>query len=203
MKFLSEIQYFPPVIFYKNSYACTNIIFDKYEPYQKMSFRNRCIIAGANGTIILSVPLQEGRNQKRVMKDVRIYGASKWQKDHWKSIISCYNKSPWFEFYKDELRQLYEKQFEFLFDWDMACFEWSIQKLNLPVELSSTEDSIPELGDDVLDFRNKVLPKNYNDFARVSYHQVFESKTGFFPNISILDLLFCEGKRAGEVILAH
>ena len=203
MKFLTEIQYFPSVIFYKNSYGCTNIIFDQYEAYQKMSFRNRCIIAGANGAIHLSVPLQNGRNQKTMMKDVRISGAGKWQNDHWKSIVSCYNKSPWFEFYKDELQQLYEKHFEFLLDWDLACFEWSIQKLGLPVELSAAEKSIQEQGSDVLDFRDKILPKNYKDFAAAPYHQVFESKTGFMPNLSILDLLFCEGKRAKEMLVSQ
>lgn len=200
MKFLSEIQYFPSVIFYKNSYRCSNIIFDQYEAYQKMSFRNRCIIAGANGAIHLSVPLENGRNQKKMMKDVRISDAGKWQHDHWKSIVSCYNKSPWFEFYKDELHPLYEKRFEFLIDWDLTCFEWSIQKLGLPVELSLTEKLTLLPADDVLDFRNQILPKNYKDFPAIPYHQVFDSRIGFIPNLSILDLLFCEGKRAGEML---
>src|SRR5271154_2541688 len=114
MIFISEPQYFPATIFYKNLYCCSNIVFDQYESYQKMSFRNRCIIAGANGTITLSIPLQDGRSQKTLMKDVRIAGTGKWQGDHWKSIVSCYNKSPWFEFYKDELQALFKKPFVFL-----------------------------------------------------------------------------------------
>jgi WbqC-like protein len=200
MKFLTEFQYFPSIIFYKNLYACTNIIFEQYECYQKMSFRNRCLIAGANGVIHLSIPLEDGRSQKKLMKDVRIDSAGKWQNDHWKSIVSCYNKSPWFEFYKDELRQLYEKRFDFLQDWDLACFTWSIQKLGLHAQVSVTKEFIPLYGDSMIDFRNKILPKNYRDFEPLIYHQVFESKTGFMPNLSILDLLFCEGKRAGEIL---
>jgi hypothetical protein len=200
MKFLAEFQYFPSSIFYKNSYACTNIIFEQYEAYKKMSFRNRSIIAGANGAIHLSIPLQDGRGQKKLMKDVRIADARKWQHDHWKSIVSCYNKSPWFEFYEVELRQLYEKRFDFLLDWDLACFAWTIQKLGLQAQISVTEEFTPLYADDVIDFRDKILPKNYRDFESVIYHQVFESKTGFTPNLSILDLLFCEGKRAGEIL---
>ncbi len=200
MKFISEYQYFPSVMFYKCSYNFSNIIFDKYEFYQKMSFRNRCIVSGANGLIHLSVPLQKGRNQKTIIKDVRISNLAKWQEDHWKSIVSCYNKSPWFEFYKDELRRIYETRFEFLLDWDLACFEWSIQKLGLTVDISATEKYIPQYESDVVDFRNTIVPKNYTTFAGVHYHQVFETKSGFRPNLSILDLLFCEGKKAGEML---
>ena len=198
MNFLSEYQYFPSVIFYKYLYKYSNIIFELYETYQKMSFRNRCIIAGANGLIQLSIPLQEGRNQKALMKDVRINNSQKWQSGHWKSIVSCYNKSPWFEFYKDELNLLFERRFEFLLDWDLACFEWSVRKLDLQVKVSSTESFVIRYGDEVADFRNRILPKNYAGFEGPVYHQVFESKAGFTPNLSILDLLFCEGKRAGE-----
>lgn len=196
MNLLSEYHYFPSIIFYKYLYEYSNIIFDQYETYQKMSFRNRCIIAGANGLIQLSVPLQEGRNQKGLMKDVRISNSQKWQSRHWKSIVSCYNKSPWFEFYKDELRLLYEKHFDFLVDWDLACFKWSVGNLGLNVKISTTESFVLSYGDKVTDFRNRILPKNYAGFEGVPYHQVFKNKTGFMPNLSILDLLFCEGKRA-------
>jgi len=130
------------------------------------------------------------------MKEVRISNSKKWQLEHWKSIVSCYNKSPWFEFYKDELAELYEKPFDFLLDWDLACFEWSIQKLGLQIEISFTEKFIDQYGEDVADFRDKIMPKNYKGFEAGQYHQVFENKIGFMPNLSILDLLFCEGKRA-------
>ena len=199
MNLITELQYFPSVIFYKNSYEFSNIIFEQYESYQKMSFRNRCIIAGANGLITLSIPLQEGRNQKTIMKEVKIED-SKWQTDHWKSIESCYNKSPWFEFYKDELHELYSKPFCFLLDWNLACFEWSIRILGLPLVFSLSEIFIKKYNEDVADFRNKILPKNYKDYNAVAYRQVFEDRIGFMPNLSILDLIFCEGKTAKELL---
>jgi len=160
-----------------------------------MSFRNRCMIAGANGIISLSVPLQEGRNQKTMIKDVRIAGLQ-WQAQHWKSIMTSYNKSPWFEFYKDELKLLYSKSFHFLLDWNIACFEWSAQKLKLPLTFSLTDNLQNNQQNETEDFRNKVLPKNYLSFDAVRYRQVFEDKIGFLPNLSVLDLLFCEGKNA-------
>ena len=200
MNLLCDYQYFSPITYYKSLFNLSYVKFEQYETYQKMSFRNRAIISGANGLIHLSVPLKDGRNQRSIMKDVQIDNKAKWQPSHWKSIVSCYNKSPWFEFYKDELIQLFEKRFDFLVDWDLACFEWAVEKLGLKVELSFTEAYQPHYGEGIIDFRNKLLPKNYQDFEPIVYHQVFESKLGFLPNLSILDLLFCEGKRVKELL---
>jgi hypothetical protein len=198
---ITEYQYFPSVILYDASNSITNILFEQYEYYRKMSFRNRCVIAGANGIINLTVPLEFGRNQKTIMKDVKISNSEAWQKQHWKSIESSYNRAPWFEFYKDELHSLYQKSFSFLADWDLACFEWSIQKLNLPIKILLTDKFDKEYNAvEYLDFRNKLLPRNYTDFKAVKYLQVFQEKIGFLPNLSILDILFCEGKNAAALL---
>jgi hypothetical protein len=201
MYLLTEYQYFPVISLYRALNKNTNIIFEQYEHYQKMSFRNRCIISGANGPIQLSVPLAFGREQKTLTREVKILASSDWQKSHWKTIVSCYNRSPWFEFYRNELEALYKKQFIFLVDWDMACFEWTISKLALPVNISVT-DNYTDYYDPVqyLDFRNKLFPKNYMDFNPPEYHQVFRDRHGFTPNLSILDLLFCEGKQSSSFL---
>jgi hypothetical protein len=200
MELIIESHYFSPLIFYKSSFDYTNIKFEQYESFQKMSFRNRCVIAGANGKIILSIPLENGREQKTLMKDVKISGAQRWQKDHWKTIESCYNRSPWFEFYKDELQELYSAPFTFLLDWNLACLDWSFDKLNMPKNYSLTAGFIKNYDEGFEDRRNKILPKNYEDIEPVKYRQVFEERTGFFTDLSILDLLFCEGKNAKELL---
>jgi len=201
MNLISEIQYFPSVILYKYLYKFSNIVFEQYESYQKMSFRNRCMIAGANGAVTLSIPLETGRNQKTLMKDVRISNSEKWQSRHWKSIESSYNKSSWFEFYKDELKALYEKPVDFLADWNLYCFEWSVKKLGTGFSFSNSASFTKEYNpDEFLDLRNAILPKNYTEFEPIKYTQVFEDRTGFIPNLSILDLLFCEGKNSGNLL---
>lgn len=201
MILITEFQYFPSVILLNTSYKISNILFEQYEYYQKMSFRNRCVIAGANGTINLTIPLEFGRNQKTIMKDVKIANSEAWQKQHWRSIESSYNRSPWFEFYKEELHELFQKPFSFLADWNLACFAWSIQILKLPVTISLTDKFGKDYNDsEFVDFRNKLLPKNYKNFGAVKYQQVFEDRIGFLPNLSILDLLFCEGKNAAALL---
>ena len=233
MNLIIDLQYFSSVISFKNLSKFSNIVFDQYEYYQKMSFRSRCRIVGAEGMIDLSVPLLKGRDQKTIMKDVRISGLQPWQARHWKTIVSCYNRSPWFEFYRDELEELYKKSFVYLLDWNLACFEWALGVLKMTVPVSLSEGYRKEYdGKEWVDWRGKILPKNSQkmvvdpgpghsgipaDFRKwepdkpdfpanpmdtppLKYYQVFEDRIGFIPNLSILDLLFCEGKRAAEML---
>lgn len=168
-----------------------------------MSFRNRALIAGSNGIISLSIPLHQGRNQKVLMKDVRIANKEAWQKRHRRSIFSSYNHSPWFDHYRDELEILYEKEFQFLMDWNLHCFEWISRKLNMKSQIVLTEN-YQKCYDpsNWVDMRNSVLPKNFTQFSPGKYRQVFQEKLGFIPNLSILDLLFCEGVKAMDLLVA-
>ena len=198
MDLIVESQYFPSVIFYKISYNFTNIVFEQCETYQKMSFRNRCQIAGALGVLELSVPLAGGRTQKGLTRDVRIAGGRNWQLQHWRTIVSCYNRSPWFEYYRDGLEALFRKPVDFLVDWNLGCFEWTLRALGLDRTVGVTEEyrNAYAPGEGV-DWRGKLLPRDREKWEVGSkYHQVFEDRIGFLPNLSILDLLFCEGKEA-------
>jgi hypothetical protein len=206
MDLIVDSQYFPPVTLFKKSIEFSNIKLDIYEPWRKMSYRNRCVVAGANGPINLSIPLLEGREQKKTMKEVAIDNRKSWQGQHWKTIISCYNRSPWFDFFAHELEELYRQQVEYLVDWNRLCFEWVIKKLGIQTNILCTDFFQPVYDDPNLeDFRNRLLPKSINsDFPKpVYYHQVFEERIGFIPHLSILDLLFCEGKNAAGKLIAQ
>jgi hypothetical protein len=197
---VSELQYFPPISFFSTLYGESYVVLDLYEIYRKMSFRNRCLIAGAQGTVSLSVPLQYGRNQQLPMKEVAISNTENWQARHFKSIQSAYNRSPFFEYYRDEFHGIYQTPFSRLAEWNMHCLNWVKEKLEWNTEFRLTEAAIPRVVNAVDDRRNLVLPKNYSQWNPVKYRQVFEERTGFFPNLSILDLLFNTGNRAGELL---
>jgi hypothetical protein len=203
MDLLIESQYLSPVTLYKISINFSNIKFDIYEPWRKMSFRNRCMVVGANGPILLSVPLQEGREQRKPMREVLIDNKKPWQSQHWKTITSCYNRSPWFDFFCDELADIYRQPFRFLVDWNRTCFEWVNDKLGIAQTTHFTEKFQPP-GDALghQDFRNRLVPRSIEtDFPEpVRYRQVFEERIGFIPHLSILDLLFCEGKNARRIL---
>jgi hypothetical protein len=197
---ISELQYFPPVSFFNTLYNESYVYFDIYEVYRKMSFRNRCIIAGAQGIITLSVPLKDGRNQQLPFREVVISGVDRWQLRHFKSIQSVYNRSPFFEFYRDELMRLYLEPVEKLLEWNLLCLNWIKEKLAWQTEIRFTEKPIPYLMEGIEDRRNEVLPKNYQNWNLVTYRQVFEERKGFFNNLSALDLLFNMGPAAPELL---
>ena len=234
MNLIVESQYFAPVIFYKISYNFSNIVFEQCESYQKMSFRNRCQILGGLGVVDLSIPLVGGRGQKGLIRDVRILDDGSWQGQHWKTIVSCYNRSPWFEHYRDGLDALYRKPAHFLMDWNQQCLEWSLGVLGINKTIGRTEEYRTDYTPgETADWRGRLMPRDREKWGTAGaagpdadgsvvpgttgpdadrsvlpgaamaewptaprYHQVFEDRTGFTPHLSILDLLFCEGKAA-------
>ena len=203
MKLLIEFQYFAPVILFKGLTFSTHLVYEQYEWFQKMSFRNRLVIAGSDGPLQLTVPLRNGRNQRKLTREVLIDNSSSWQLIHWKSLVSCYNRSPWFEYYRDELRHLYGTRFDFLVEWDLACSNWILKQLGSAIPVSVTEGWKEEYdADEWNDWRSKLRPKDmqsaFPDPPR--YRQVFIDRTGFIPHLSILDLLFCEGKKAVDIL---
>jgi hypothetical protein len=196
MVLIADLQYFPPSIFFNYLGNYTHCIFDQYEHFQKMSFMNRCTLLGGNGPLNLTVPLDGGRNQKAVFRDVKILNSKNWQDRHWKTITSCYNKSPWFDHYRDDLQKLYLRKFDFLVDWNLACFEWISDKLSIGISYSLSRNFQKEYDSiEYIDMRGKLvlatINKRFPDVAR--YPQVFEDRFGFLPNLSVLDYLFCVG----------
>jgi WbqC-like protein family len=198
---VSELQYFPALTFFGGLYKELYVYLDIYEIYRKMSFRNRCFVAGSQGVISLSVPLREGRNQRLPMNEVLISDTENWRLRHFKSLESAYNRSPFFEYYKDELAAIYEQPVSKLADWNLLCLQWVIKKLDWNTEIRFPETAIPYQAAGVDDRRDAVRPKNYMNWCPVKYKQVFEERTGFFPNMSVLDLLFNQGKEAGSSLL--
>ena len=205
MKLLVDSQYFPPVTLFRMSIRFSNVNIDVYDPWRKMSFRNRCVVVGGNGPINLSIPVVEGREQKKPFKEVMIDNRKRWQVQHWRTIVSCYNRSPWFSFFEPELEELYRQPVDLLGDWNRTCFEWVTKKLGVDIHADYSEYVPGGNGDEeVVDWRNKLTPKSIQTEVTdlVQYHQVFEDRIGFIPNLSILDLLFCEGKNARRILAA-
>ncbi len=196
-----ESQYFPTINWINILFLNKDIKIDLCETYQKMSFRNRCVVAGSNGLVHLSVPLQKGRSQRQPMKDVKISYATDWQLQHWRTIESCYGRSPFFEFYRDWLEAFYKKQPVFLADMNLEILEWVRKQMGLEKswEVIDRETDHP-IDPRAIDLRGYFMPKNFQSPERcphpIVYTQVFEDRIGFQPNLSVLDLLCCTGPQA-------
>ena len=193
---LLECENFPCIAWYKMFLRNENIQIEQHEYFVRKSFRNRTVIAGPNGLITLSIPLKGGRNQKSVMKDIEISYDENWQTVHWKTIESCYRRSPYFEYYAEDIKMLFEKKHHFLVDYNIQCLQLVNQLLQVKKELVLTEkyEKIPI--DTWVDARN-VFDEN-TDMQLPSYIQVFQDRIGFKSNLSILDMLFCDGRMLVE-----
>jgi hypothetical protein len=200
---LIDNQYFANIIYYKNIVNCSNIIIEQYDEHQKKSFCNRCAIFGANGQINLSIPLEKGRSQKTISRDLRISNDENWQLRHWRSIVSCYNNSPWFKFISDNMADIYFTRFEFLLDWNLACLDWTLRVMKLEFSYSLTSEWVRMPPPGISDFRNMVRPGKPNGERATRYPQVFENKFGFIPGLSILDLICCEGPKGAALLLKN
>lgn len=197
-----DSQYFGCINYYKSLFNYTNSIIEVCDSFQKMSFRNRCTLVGSNGLVDLSIPVVGGRNKKQLMRDVKIDYSQQWQQQHIKTIGSCYGKSPFFEYFIFDIEKMLKCQYDFLIDLNDATFLWAKKVIQLSNNISFSEDFLRDyLVQDIADNRNKFLPKNFQQESESAiYLQVFEERIGFQPNLSILDILFCEGPNAKHLL---
>lgn len=178
------------------------IIFDIAEHFEKMTYRNRYYITGANGLIQLTIPLAQGRNQRTAMKDVQIDNTESWQQQHWRTIKSVYGRAPFFEHYAMSLEPLFTTVCENLTDFNKATVKWLKRELRFTYE-EEYSDAYVSKYKDVKDLRKKVKPsieKTPVSEDEAIYYQMFKERNGFYKNLSILDLLFAEGPMAMQII---
>lgn len=208
LSLLIENQYFGTVNYYQTLFQYSNIEIEQYEFFQKMSFRNRCIIPGANGLINLTVPIENGRNQKTLMRDIKIAYRDNWVLQHCRSLEASYNRAPFFEYYRDELFALLEKRPVFLMELNESLLFWTLKKFRVQLNISKTDLYRAETEPGIVDARNTILPKNFQSEdmigkAPVNYLQVFQDRIGFMPNMCILDLLFCVGPSGANLLKSN
>lgn len=194
---LLSSTYFGPIQWYQKLHRMPCII-EQHDHFVKQTYRNRCVIATANGTQTLTVPIERYDGTKCPMRDIRISDHGNWRHLHWNALVSAYGETPFFEFYADDLRPFFEKRHTFLFDLNLDIMHTMCQLLDVRPQVTLSEQYIvlPSEDDAVVDFREAIRPKHPlpdANFNPTPYYQVRAQRHGFLPNLSILDLLFNEG----------
>lgn len=191
--------YFGPVQYFSHLVNSEKVFIEVHENYQRQSWRNRCMILGANEVISLNVPVVDGHSPGHPIRDTRISYHTPWQKTHQKSVESAYMHSPYYEYYIDDILPVWNKKHEFLLDLNLLILDKLYQALSIETGWEKTQEYLPEQPCGTIDLRNSIHPKSKTGdplFQPLPYYQVFSDRFGFVPNLSILDLLFCAGPAA-------
>ncbi|MBD0832234.1 WbqC family protein [Aestuariibaculum sediminum] len=188
--------YFPSIAHFVAITKAESVTFEVEDNFIKQTYRNRAYIYGANGKQTLNIPVIHSQKNRQKYKNVAIFNEENWQSNHWKSLISAYRTSPFFEYYEDELKPLFEAKAEHILDFNLKSFYSICECLQLDLEVKQTTTFEKELDSRTKDFRYLVHAKKEQIQSFEPYTQVFGGKHGFISNLSILDLLFNEGPNA-------
>jgi hypothetical protein len=170
------------------------ITFEMEDHFQKQTNRNRTYIYSPNGVQLLNIPIKHSKEEYQMTKDVRLETAFDWQKQHFKSLEAAYRTSPFFEYFEDGLLPIFNKKHSFLMDLNFETMEFVSKCLAMPFSYQKTTEYFHE-APEYQDFRSLINgKKDLSVFEE--YTQVFGDKHGFITNLSILDLIFNEGRFA-------
>ncbi len=190
MKVLLPLFYLPPIswfsVFLQHD---AEVTLEQFENFPKQTYRNRTVIYGANGTLALIIPVLH--NGKKTISEIEVSQRENWQKLHWKSIKNAYQNSPYFEFYEDQLAQIFTFETQSLFQFNLNALQ-IIQKILKTEKAYSLNEEFTKTPAEV-DFRNKFSAKKESEFEMEEYYQTFSDKLGFEKDISILDLICNKG----------
>ena len=187
---LLPLSYFGPIEEYALLAQNDKVIYETKEHFVKQSYRNRCHIYGANGEMRLTVPLVMKSREKTSMDKIKVSYSDKWQAQHWKTIVSAYKNSPFFEHYEEDLLNFFLTEFKYLIDLNKAAQNIILKHNRISIEITETIEFNLKHSND---FRQIINPKKDPFVSNPRYIQVFEEKHGFQSNLSVLDLLFNEG----------
>jgi hypothetical protein len=194
MKTLLHPSYFPSISHFVAMMQADEIVFETEDNFQKQTNRNRTYIYSPNGIQLLNIPIKHSKTSHQKTKDIQIENDFDWQKQHFKSLEAAYRSSPFFEYFEDDFVPFFEKKHTFLMDLNFEALEIISKCMRTKFNFTTTEEYFHEVDSNSFkDYRFLVNGKK-DPSVFESYPQVFDDKFGFINNLSILDLLFNEGK---------
>ena len=166
--------YLPPKS-YMEALMSEDATIEQMESFEKQTFRNRALIRDAKGELVrLTVPVGKVEH-KQLTRDIQISYQTRWQHQHWITLVSTYQHTPYFLYFADYLRPFYEKEYKWLLD--------------LNDEMNATLVALLKKERPLLDESQKSkVERRTDDWSG----QIWTDKHPWQTEISILDTLFDE-----------
>lgn len=164
---------------------------------------HRYLVEGPNGVQRLTIALEGRTNAMPVaMKDVRISEHGNWRHLHWGALYSAYGKSPYFDYIADDLQAIIAGNQTSLLEFNTQLQNLIIDFLDLPIEIETHSIDADTLAS-ATDLRGKIAGKKPDTLpiTDVPYYQVWATRHGFQPGLSILDLLMNTGRESIYTLL--
>ena len=107
--------YLPPLS-YMEALMSEPATIEQMETFEKQTFRNRALIRDAKGELVrLTIPVKKVEH-KQLTRDIEISYQTRWQHQHWITLVSAYQHTPYFMYFADYLKPFYEREYKWLMD---------------------------------------------------------------------------------------
>ena len=166
---------------------------------------HRYRIDGPNGVQTLTVPLVGSTNNMTTpLRDVLISEHGDWRRLHWGALFSAYGRSPYFDYVADDLSRVINGSQRYLHDFNAQMHEVIVDFMDLPLKTRYLQDVGEGDVQDVTDLRGRIAMKKPDTLpiSNVPYFQMWTSASGFFPDLSILDLMMNTGREGIFTLMA-
>lgn len=199
---LIELHYLPTIDYFLELMKAEEISLECQETFQKQTYRNRTLILGANKVETLTIPVIHSADQHQLITATAIDYSTRWAHIHLQTLKSAYGRSPYFEYYFPLIEKIYKSKPPLLFDLNEQLLSACLEIMGLNIAFLKTEHYQAQLININDDKRNLIHPKkeplNVDIIASIAYTQTFGNI--FVKNLSIIDLIFNEGKNSKQIL---
>jgi hypothetical protein len=196
MPIVLATAYFPSIAYIAACQKSDGIVIEAFETYAKQTLRNRCMIYGPNGIQPLCIPVKKNLGHHTPVSEILTDNTRPWQRLHWRSIETAYNKSPFFLFYRDYFEPFFTMKTRLLLEFNKALLDQILNILRIDRDIRYSSAFEGKEGQE--SYAN--LANKHTHFNFPPYFQPFSPKHGFLSNLSIIDLVFNLGPEAGDYL---
>ena len=211
---LLSTAYLPSVAYLAVLARHDSVVIEQKETFPKQTFRNRAAIATGNGVLMLNVPVVRPYGNHTRTEQMTLSYNEPWHIRHWRAIVAAYSAAPYFLYYRDELEKILMQRHERLLDLNDALLHYLLKKFKIDCQISYTNNFTPPTAPpSPTDLRTLLTDKHTLPHSNLNsqfsilnshfppYPQVFDTRFGFLPNLSAIDLLFNLGPEAKPLLL--